>query len=340
MRAKWKRGEIMVRPAAFEILEGRLLLSGQPLTGPPPAPGSAPAVTLDSSGVFPPAPADKPLSQRELRQSARLASRATATFFDDFTYDSPADSALSLSGWQIRPASEDGPPGPAGATWSPDGVSFVTDPDDGGNRLMTLTARTDGSAAGSQQVEVHSAEQFGEGTYIARVWLAAQADYGPSADQVNQAALFAISSDSQRPYTECDFEYLPLGGWGQPSASMFITTWRTQKRSNERAVPGSLSGWHTLAFQVTPRRVTYYVDGAVDAVQSRRGRVTPMAIAFNMWFLPQGLGQSALPRGYSMDIDWIYFSTSLSLSPAAAAAAVADLQAQGLPRQDTLPVAL
>ena len=322
--------------ALLEPLECRLLLSGPALQGTRPDLASLPAAHRQGQALVQPALAAPPISHPRLRRAAPTP----ATFFDDFTYANASDAAMAAQGWQVRPASEDGLPGPVGAVWDPAGVSFAVDPSDNGSTVMHLAAQTAGTAASTRQVEVDSAARFGRGTYTARVRLSDQADFGPGVDQVNDAALFAIGPQTRGGYSEDDLEYLPLGGRGQPSASLFVTTWRTLKRSVERAVPGSLAGWHTLSFQVRPGGVWYYVDGRRVAAQRRSGRQAAMAISFNLWFLPEGLNSSLVPRGYSMDIDWVYFSTSLSLSPAGAVAAVDALKGQGIARQDNMPAAL
>ena len=70
---------------------------------------------------------------------------AQGVFFDDFSQ--PDSAALQRSGWAVRV--KPGHPGIEGASWGPDMVTLVDDPAQRGNRLLRLTARSDGSVAGT-----------------------------------------------------------------------------------------------------------------------------------------------------------------------------------------------
>src|SRR5687768_8034858 len=69
--------------------------------------------------------------------------------FDDFNYAGPTDPNLVKHDWTAR--AESGGPGIPGATWSLNGVSFPDDPDQAGNRLMQLSASTDGTPQQTRQ---------------------------------------------------------------------------------------------------------------------------------------------------------------------------------------------
>src|SRR3712207_9111793 len=81
------------------------------------------------------------------------AAVACGVLFDDFTYASRTDPALGQRGWSIRGAA--GGPGVPGARWSPDNVSFPTVD---GQKVAQLTARTDGTAAGTSHAEFSLSE--------------------------------------------------------------------------------------------------------------------------------------------------------------------------------------
>ncbi|HEX7956793.1 MAG TPA: hypothetical protein VF508_07625, partial [Pyrinomonadaceae bacterium] len=90
---------------------------------------------------------------------AVLCSAATASgkgtqsmrrfLFDDFSYTTRR--ALERNGWIVRTAP--GWPGVPGATWWPEGVTFVKDGARGG-RVLRMTSRTDGTGAGTRQTQV------------------------------------------------------------------------------------------------------------------------------------------------------------------------------------------
>src|SRR5690348_15200985 len=74
--------------------------------------------------------------------------------FDDFHYASPADSSLTGHGWTPRTYS--GGPGVPGATWSANSILF---PASNGDKVMQLTASTDGTAGGTNQAELYSTQK-------------------------------------------------------------------------------------------------------------------------------------------------------------------------------------
>jgi hypothetical protein len=66
------------------------------------------------------------------------------------------------------------------------GVALVDDPQQPGNRLLRLSARTDGTAAGTVQAQVCHARKYLEGTYAARVRFSDAPVQGPDGDVVVQ----------------------------------------------------------------------------------------------------------------------------------------------------------
>ena len=85
-------------------------------------------------------------------------------FFDDFDYATPED--VATNGWQIRTA--DGHPGLPGGRFGVDAFSLVEDPARPGNRLLRMTARTDGTGPGTVQAQICHQRKYFEGTYAAR----------------------------------------------------------------------------------------------------------------------------------------------------------------------------
>src|SRR4051812_49068999 len=73
--------------------------------------------------------------------------------FDDFHYASSSDSSLTGHGW--TPRSYSGGPGVPGATWSANSISFPTANND---KVMQLTASTDGTSGGTNQAELYSTQ--------------------------------------------------------------------------------------------------------------------------------------------------------------------------------------
>jgi len=79
-----------------------------------------------------------------------MAAGTAGMFFDDFHYADTA--ALTAGGWKIR--DQQGHPGIAHGHWGPGTISLVDDPQAGGQRLLRLSARTDGTAEGTYQAQL------------------------------------------------------------------------------------------------------------------------------------------------------------------------------------------
>jgi hypothetical protein len=78
-------------------------------------------------------------------------------FFDDFSQSDLA--ALARDGWAVR--DRRGHPGLEGAAWGPGSVTLVADPQRPGNRLLRLSASTDGTPQGTTQAQVcHQRKYF------------------------------------------------------------------------------------------------------------------------------------------------------------------------------------
>lgn len=261
-------------------------------------------------------------------------------FFDDFAYASPEQ--LESRGWIVRTAA--GWPGVPGATWGAAGVSFSE------NRVLQLTAATDGTPANTRQVQICHHRKYGDGTYAARVRFTDEPLTGPDGDQVVQT--FYMISPLREPmapeYSEMDFEYLPNGGWGRAGPIFFTTTWETfvpepnwKAVNAHESVVKSHAGWHTLVIQVASGEVRYFVDGAPFATHS--GEFYPeslMSMNFNLWFTRNGLAPTRERREYRQEIDWVFHTAGTVLSPSQVEAAVAELRKGSVAFRDTVPHAV
>jgi hypothetical protein len=156
-----------------------------------------------------------------------------------------------------------------GATWAADGVSLVADPDRAGNRLLRMTSSTDGSGANTRQTQICHQRKYLEGTYAARVRFVDLPTEGPSGDQLVESfyTISPLKAPMDPDYSELDFEYLPVGGWGIAGPTLYATSWRTfspepnwQKDNVFDTSSGSKAGWHTLVTQVSGGTVKYFIE--------------------------------------------------------------------------------
>ena len=269
----------------------------------------------------------------------------TEVFFDDFSQTQLA--ALKGSGWSVR--TKPGHPGIEGAAWGEEGVALVDDPQQAGNRLLRLRARTDGTAAGTVQAQVCHARKYLAGTYAARVRFSDVPTQGPDGDVVVQTfyGVSPLRFDFDPEYSELDWEYLPNGGWGDARPRLYGVTWQTVRI--EPWTPynqpvqrfGELGGWHVLVMQVGDGRTHFFLDGELLAEHGGRNYpVVPMAINFNLWFSPGGQlpGESA-QRVYQQDVDWVYHVRNVVQAPSEVMAAVQALRGQGKRFVDKVPAA-
>jgi hypothetical protein len=259
--------------------------------------------------------------------------------FDDFSYGSVDD--LARNGWIVRKAP--GWPGVVGATWA-DGVSFIDDAAQPGNRLVRMTAATNGAA--TSQAQFCHERKYYEGTYAARVRFSDGPVSGPDGDQVVET-FYAISPQKaplDPDYSELDFEYLPNGGWGGGELALYATTWETFRLEPWLPVNvhdrryGSLEGWHTLVLHVANREARYFLDGKLIATHGEPHYPEErMSINFNLWFIRDGLIQSSEPRTYNQDIDWVFHRPDVVLTPAEVEREIAALRANAVRFRDTVP---
>jgi len=265
--------------------------------------------------------------------------------FDDFNYHGPDDPALRRRQWIVR--TNPGGPGLPGASWPKNGVAFVDDPDHPGNRLLQLQASTDGTPQNTRQAEVCHQRKFYEGTYASRLRFTDAPISGPQGDQIVQTffTITPLRFDLDLEYGELDFEYLPNGGWDSPGPSLYLTTWETYRNEPWLAnnvhtrLDTSFAGWHTCLMQVAAGKVRYYVDGVFQAKHGGKYYPeTPMSINYNLWFIKDGLLQSAAPRVYVQHVDWIYYSGAEVLTSEQVEARVTDYRTSNIRHIDTVPV--
>jgi hypothetical protein len=273
------------------------------------------------------------------------AAATCGVLFDDFAYASRTDPVLRQRGWSIRGTA--GGPGVPGASWRADNVAFPTVD---GERVAQLTARTDGTAAGTSHAEFSLGERrFFEGTYLARIKFADAPVSGPDGDHVNQTfyTISPLAAPRDPQYSEMDFsEYLPNGGWGEAGPINYQTTWFTyvaepwyaDNKSSKQ--PRSLAGWHDVMATVGDGHVRYYVDGVL--VGDHSGKVYPrqnMSIDFNQWFIDLA-GHSG--RGASVwqeSVDFVFHAKRQTLTAEQAKARVAGYRSAGTTHTDNVVAA-
>ena len=264
--------------------------------------------------------------------SARCG-QACNVLFDDFDYRSSDDPKLAKNGWVIRTAP--GGPGDEGASWLRSNVTFPTAD---GRRALRLTAKTDGTPAGTSEAEIsRTDEESLAGTYLARIKFSDAPVSGPDGDPVVQT-FFAISStpDCDPTYSETDFsEYLPNGGYGDPRTLNSQTTWALTGADCSDSVGDiqarSFAGWHDVMGTVGNGHVKYYVDGKL--VADHGGKYYPrhaMAIDFNQWFVDLAEHTGSSTSTWHQDVDYVLYAKDQVLTPARARLDVAVLRALGV----------
>ena len=266
-------------------------------------------------------------------------------FFDDFSYAKPAD--MAAAGWQLRDGV--GHPGLPGGRFSTDAITLVDDPLQPGNRVLRMTARTDGTGPGTVQAQLCHQRKYLQGTYAARIRFSDAPRSGISGDPVIESfyAVAPLAHAFDPDFSELDWEYLPNGGWGSDKTRLYGVSWQTvqidpwESHNSAHEEFGSFDGWHTLLMQVTKSEVHEFVDGRQVAVHDGRNvPVSPMTISFNLWFAVGGvLPAGGAPRVYDEDIDWVFHARDQVLSPAEVDARVRALRAAHVTRTDTVPAA-
>ncbi|MGV9455047.1 cellulose binding domain-containing protein [Streptomyces sp. NPDC003635] len=265
-----------------------------------------------------------------------------ATLFDDFNYSSHTDPKISANGWSVR--SNSGGPGVPGATWAPENVTFAVS---AGNSIMNMETSTAGTASSTEHTEVLTqARKFKNGTYAARVKFSDVPKFGPDGDRIVQT--FFTINDLTAPladdYAEYDFEYLPNGGWGEPSNILYTTSWETYQAEPWVAVNQhtesrqSWAGWHDLVVTIDNSSIKYYVDGQLFGTHDAAYLPErPMSINFNQWLIDLAGQTSTTARAYDQQVDYVLHVKDQVLTPAQVAAKVAAYRSAGTTFQDTVP---
>ncbi len=262
--------------------------------------------------------------------------------FDDFSYANADDPAIGAHHWTIR--TNAGGPGIPGASWPKQNVSFPTV--SGSNTALQLRSTTDGTGAGTQQSEVLHQRKFLDGTYAARVLFTDAPVSGPDGDAVVETffTITPLAYDLDPQYSEQDFEYLPNGGWGEPSNILYTTSWETYRNepwlavNTHTEVRQSYAGWHDLVLQVADGQIRYYVDGQLFATHG--GDYYPetvQSVNFNLWFISGGQIGSSTPRTYVQQVDWFYHAKGEVVAPSDVVARVNGYRAAGTSWVDTVP---
>lgn len=265
--------------------------------------------------------------------------------FDDFNYNGINDSNIGSHGWTLRNETSAGP-GPSGCGFSKNNISFLPDPQDSSNKLMRLTASTDGTGSGTSQAEVYTTNRkYSKGTYAARVRFTDTPTSGTDGAGINETFFTISPLESYRDpnYSELDFEYLANGGWGS-GQGMWTTSWHTftedpwYKDGNSKFKAGSFAGWHTLIINVAnDGTTTYFIDGVQFTKDTPYyGPRKLMNIDFNLWFIT-GEGENPLNAStYVQDVDWVYHAKDSVLTPAQVDSAVKDMRANKTTFTDTV----
>jgi hypothetical protein len=298
------------------------------------------AFAADRSTSWPPSSRDVtslPFNAASVRQSA------SQVLFDDFSYSNHKE--LTGHGWIIRKVA--GWPGIPGATWWPEGVSFLKDTELPGNRILRMTSSTDGTGAKTFQTQVCHQRKYLEGTFAARVRFSDKPLAGPGGDQLVQSfyTISPLKAPMDLDYSELDFEYLPNGGWGITGPTLYSTTWETfspepnwQKDNVFKTASGSQAGWHNLITQVADGKVRYFVDGKLFAEHGDRFYPESlMSINFNLWFIKDGMVKAREPRRYYEDIDWVFYEAKNTLMPEQVEAKVIEMRRSSVKFRDTVP---
>src|SRR5438132_6404472 len=280
------------------------------------------------------------LAVSQARQRAKVSSQR---LFDDFNYSNYRK--LARRGWIIRTAA--GWPSVPGGIWGNEGVSFLADRDQRGNRLLRMISSTDGTGSNTRQTQICHQRKYLEGTYAARVRFVDVPTDGPSGDQLVESfyTISPLKAPMDPDYSELDFEYLPNGGWGSVGPTLFTTSWRTfspepnwKKDNVFNTSSGSIAGWHTLVTQVYGGKVKYFIDG--KPLAEHVGQYYPrsqMSINFKLWFIRDAFVKSSAVRHYHEYIDWVFHEAKKILAPDEVEAKVASLRRRSVRFRDTVP---
>jgi hypothetical protein len=299
---------------------------------------SSPAVPRPPGVSGPPVAAANTGNTGNTGNTASTANK-TNVLFDDFAYAGVGDANFARA-WAVRTGSGD--PGPAGARWLSSAVGFTAT---GGVTAMNLTAATDGSGSNTVQAEVDSrGQKFFTGTYAARIRFS-DTPTGPAGGHVMQTFFTntPLRYDNDPLYSAMNVEYVPIGGWGDNRRRLILTTYYTLNGTtgatdSQAAVKAqSYDGWHTAVIQAGNGVVIFYLDGV--QVHSTSGKYyprQPMSLCFSEWFIDGELGGVGAVRGYTQQVDWVYYAGGQVLAPSTVEAQVNAHRAAGTAFLDTV----
>lgn len=278
------------------------------------------------------------------------AASGQTIMFDDFTYSSIDDAELSsFNKWGIVSGTS-GPP--EGAQYSRNNVAFISDPDNSGNKLMTLKTTVNGSTKATTHSRIETAGfEYFEGTYAARVYFS---DVPFVYKDGNVQTFYTIVSSSLSgdgtKYSELDFEYLAADKWGisPDNPVMYMTAWNRyianpwQSWKSYMTSQQSWAGWHTFIVSCTDGvNVKFWMDGqyygALSTTDNDGSSVYPrslMNVSFANWIWNNATGSSTANRTTTMQVDWTLYYKDLELSPSEVSTLVADYRVQGLQRRN------
>ncbi|MFN3405211.1 MAG: carbohydrate-binding protein [Cytophagaceae bacterium] len=279
-----------------------------------------------------------------------MNSNAQTIMFDDFTYSSVDDPQLSsFNRWSIVNG-RSGPP--EGAQYNRSNITFINDPSNPSNRLMTLSTTVNGSTKATTHSRIETAGyDYFEGTYAARVFFS---DVPFTYKDGNVQTFYTIVSSSLAGdgsrYSEIDFEYLAADKWGiaPDRPVMYMTSWNRYIANPWQAwkryfySQRSWAGWHTCVFSCTDGvNVKFWIDGVYYGAMSRTDNDgtsvyprNPMNISFANWIWNNVVGNSTDNRTTIMQVDWVLFQRNQELSPTQVDNLVASYRSQGLQRRN------
>jgi hypothetical protein len=279
-----------------------------------------------------------------------LESQAQVIMFDDFNYSGVNDAQIgAFNKWSIVTGTN-GPPD--GATYSKNNITFITDPDQPTNKLMTLSATVNGTSKATTHARIEtSGYDYFEGTYAARVYFSETPyTYKDANIQTFYTIVdYTLGGDGSK-YSEIDFEYMAADQWGTSTNKqvLYMTSWNRyiadpwQAWKAYFAPVKSYQGWHTLVTSATDKmNVKFWVDGVYIGQKSITDNdgtsVYPrsnMQVAFANWIWNNKVGSSSSNRTTTMQVDWVMYYKNTEMSTAQIEALVETYRTQGVQRQN------
>ncbi|NUS05398.1 MAG: glycoside hydrolase family 16 protein, partial [Nonomuraea sp.] len=145
-------------------------------------------------------------------------------------------------------------------------------------------------------------------------------------------------------YSEYDFEYLPNGGWGEPSNILYTTSWETYNPDPWQAVNQhtesrqSYAGWHDLLLTIDNSTIKYYIDGQLFGTHDAAYLPErPMSINFNQWLIDLAGQTGTTARSYDEKIDYVLHVKDQVLTPAQVTTKINAYRSAGTTFEDTVP---